>query len=745
MEALLGGALMVVIVGSCTATVGAQEAPTTTEPSAPSIPIIVPAPTPAPVVDESLDKILHADGTAACAASTPGPTEELVPEGCWGRFPSSNYDIGCDEGAWNHLSRKVYCTFTDLAFQGARTATAAAAWLAGWAYSFDAAALVTNPAITMANAFDNRLVGPLDVRDLCWFLMVVWVALTALRGRVTHAAGEFVTSALLAGLAGLMLANPGGYLNGTFDTMSRLSTITLASGTGHEPPTTSAESGLVVAPIQAELHHAFVEEPYDVLDWGTTVMEPACATVRDQIVATGPHGSDDAPRDAMSAAGCDELADFNHDPSAERLFGAVLAFFAAAIMAVLVGLVALTVVVAQLAVAVAFVALPFAAAVAVLPGSGRSLAVRWMVMILRSVLAMVGMSFLLAVMLMLIQALLAGSDSMPLFARFTLVDVSVVVAILARKRLISAGHGFAAGVGAPQPPPDPEPEAAPRRPISAAERLAYRASGSPRQPAPSRPDEFTEACRRPGRYKLQERAYGRRAGQTHATEHSTVTAGGAKPDRRPCRPHADHATSATAAQQDRRTGGGAARDHRSCRRGCETTSDRRSADRRRWLAAVVAVLALLAVAPLAAIVITLAGTPPSAAGTFSATYLHRLSPPTSPPPTGAMASIGRSSLASDSRVRPRSDLRWTDRQHRERRTAHRRRRPRRLEQHPSRANAGWWISLARRPDVGPRHRADAVHHLDLGRVGRRRQRQWGHVAPQHQRRHGRRRRSAVWT
>ena len=39
--------------------------------------------------------------------------------------------------------------------------------------------------------------------------------------------------------------------------------------------------------------------------------------------------------------------------------------------------------------------------------------------------------------------------------------------------------------------------------------------------------------------------------------------------------------------------------------------------RRRWLAAVVAVFGLLAVAPLAAIVIALAGTPPSAAGTFS--------------------------------------------------------------------------------------------------------------------------------
>lgn len=530
-RALLASAAFGVALVAATGIAGAQESPPTTAPTPPptTIPILVPAPTPVTVPDEDLDEILGADGTAGCASDGQAQVaEELVPEGCWGQFPSSNYDIGCDEGAWNHLSRKVYCTFTDLSFQGARTATAAAAWLAGWAYSFDAASLVSDPAIVMANAFDTRLVGPLDVGGLCWFVMVAWVAFTALRGRVTHAAGEFLASALLAGIAGLMLTNPGGYLNGTFDTMSRLSTITLASGTGHEPPTTPEESGVVVAPIQAELHHAFVEEPYDVLNWGTTAMDPACAAVRDQIVATGPHGSDDAPRDAMSGAGCDELADFNHDPSAQRLFGAFLAFFAAVIMAVLVGLVALTVVVAQLAVAVAFVALPFAAAVAVLPGAGRGLAVRWAVMVLRAVLAMVGMSFLLAVMLMLIQALLAGSDSMPLFARFALVDVSVVVAILARKRLISAGHGFAAGVGAAAASARPGAGgSAPRLPIGPAAAAGASGFGLATSARTEPPGRIHRGIQTAGRYKLQERAYGRRAGQTHATEHSTVTAGGA--------------------------------------------------------------------------------------------------------------------------------------------------------------------------------------------------------------------------
>ena len=60
----------------------------------------------------------------------------IVPDDCWGDFPSSHYDIGCDEGAWNHIGRKVYCTFTDLSYQGARSATATALWIVEWAYAF---------------------------------------------------------------------------------------------------------------------------------------------------------------------------------------------------------------------------------------------------------------------------------------------------------------------------------------------------------------------------------------------------------------------------------------------------------------------------------------------------------------------------------------------------------------------------------------------------------------------------------
>src|SRR3546814_20626587 len=109
--------------------------------------------------------------------------------------------------------------------------------------------------------------------------------------------------------------------------MGRLSTITLAAGTGAPPPTDQTATDTVVAPIQAQVHAVFVEEPYNIINWGAPAeaMAPACVDARNRILSTGPHGGDDAPRQAMDAAGCDELAEHHHTPTATRLFGAALA------------------------------------------------------------------------------------------------------------------------------------------------------------------------------------------------------------------------------------------------------------------------------------------------------------------------------------------------------------------------------------------------------------------------------------
>lgn len=381
------------------------------------------------------------------AAEGAGDAASIVPDDCWGRFPSSHYDIGCDEGAWNHISRKVYCTFTDLSFQGGRSSTAIALWLVEWAYGFGVYDQLGGPAIDMAETYETELIGPIGLGHVAWLYAVSWAAITALRGRLTMAGGELVTSILLAALAGVLLANAAGYLRGTFDTMGTVSGALLATGTGQPPPEDPDDANAVLGPLQAQIHQAFVEDPYDYLNWGGTDMPPACLAMRDRILATGPHGNSDGPREAMHVAGCEVQADFNHDPNGTRLFGAVLTFGAAVVMVVLVAMVALTIVVAQVVLVILFALVPFAALVAVLPGAGRELAWRWAAALVRVVLAVIGMSFVLSLLLLTVRALLETSTGVGLIERFALVNMVVLAMFVARRRIISAGHNLASSMG----------------------------------------------------------------------------------------------------------------------------------------------------------------------------------------------------------------------------------------------------------------------------------------------------------
>lgn len=400
---------------------------------------------------EVMEQLLsNAPAQNPCAPTDGSPAQgdasSIVPDDCWGRFPSSHYDIGCDEGAWNHIGRKVYCTFTDLSFQGARSTTATALWMVEWAYGFGVYERFGGPAITIAETYETQFIGPLGLSHLAWFYAISWAGFAMLRGRVALAGSELAMSFLLAALAAILLANPSGYLQGAFDTMGTVSGALLSTGTGQPPPDDAVDADAVLAPLQAQLHRAFVEDPYDHLNWGGSDMPAQCVAMRDRILAFGPHGNNDGPRDAMESAGCQEQADFNHDPNGQRLFGAVLTLSAALVMVVLVGMVSLTIVVAQIVAVVLFAVAPFAALGAILPGGGRVLALGWLSTLIRVALVVVGMSFVLSLLLLTIRALLTAGDDADLVERFALVNIVVLAMFAARRRVLHAGASMAAGI-----------------------------------------------------------------------------------------------------------------------------------------------------------------------------------------------------------------------------------------------------------------------------------------------------------
>jgi hypothetical protein len=186
--------------------------------------------------------------------------------------------------------------------------------------------------------------------------------------------------------------------------------------------------------------------PYDLLNWGGLLSGP-CASVRDAILADGPHGSDNGPREAMRAAGCAAQADFNANPGADRLAAALLTLFVSAATVVLLALIAATVVAAQL-VGVGLVAVsPFAFVGGILPGSGRQLLWRWLAAALRAVVAIVAMSLFLSLLLLTLSALLEATEGRALLERFGLLAVVTMLMAAARKRLLQAGQVAATGWG----------------------------------------------------------------------------------------------------------------------------------------------------------------------------------------------------------------------------------------------------------------------------------------------------------
>lgn len=375
-------------------------------------------------------------------------TDTVVPDDCWNGIPSSHYDIGCDEGAWNHLSRKGYCFFTDFAFQGGRASTSIALWLIGWAFGFGVYDTLGATAIGIADLYTTRIIGPLGLNHIVWFYAISWAAFTALRGRLMMAGGELLVSFVAALLAAFLLANPAGYLEGTFRLMGAASTVILTNGEVDDLDSGLDSTHMHVEPLQAQLHETFVEIPYDYINWGTADMPEQCRYARELILLHGPHGSNGDPRRLMqSIDGCRPLRDFNHDPSGARLFGAFLVLTAAAIMMVLIGLVSLTVIVAQILAVVLFAFAPFAALMAVVPGSGRELAFRWFAALARTVFVVIGMSMVLSLLLLSVQALLDGTTGLGLIERFTLVNVAIVGVFIVRKRIVASGAQLANQLG----------------------------------------------------------------------------------------------------------------------------------------------------------------------------------------------------------------------------------------------------------------------------------------------------------
>ncbi|MEM9653543.1 MAG: hypothetical protein AAGA65_15735 [Actinomycetota bacterium] len=130
------------------------------------------------------------------------------------------------------------------------------------------------------------------------------------------------------------------------------------------------------------IQRSLVELPYQNLQWGQVLDgvsgKEECAAINLELLAEGPWGNNDEPRDRMRAvAACEENADFNHEASYIRLGIASANTVAAAAVTLLILAVSAMLLWQQIKLLFLTVTMPHALVFAILPGRSRRVAWLW--------------------------------------------------------------------------------------------------------------------------------------------------------------------------------------------------------------------------------------------------------------------------------------------------------------------------------------------------------------------------------
>lgn len=388
----------------------------------------------------------------------PGIMEQLIPgESYPGAYPTENYDIGYDEGAFDHLGRKALGFLTDLTFAGLRWVVRGGIWIVEWAFSFGFADTLARPAENVARTYQDQVIDRTGFAHFALVVAAVYGGWHMLRGRMGKGAGEFLLSVVVGVVAAIVMVNPAATMTEALSNTRQLSGEIGALAVDCDDAGCSAPAGAtegeeyvaMVRPLTASIHRAFIEQPHDLINWGRLLPPGACADVRNRALGAeeAPWGSDDQPREWMREAGCDDEYAFNRDPSAERLVASAMVVFAALVVMVLLVLVAGTLVAAQLLAVGLIAVMPFALASGVLPGGGRQMLWRWIAGVLRALAAILMMAVFLSFFLVSVNAMLAATEAESLFVRFAVLDLLVILMFMVRSRLLRAGKSLADNVG----------------------------------------------------------------------------------------------------------------------------------------------------------------------------------------------------------------------------------------------------------------------------------------------------------
>lgn len=419
---------------------------------------------------------------APTQACTPGDTKisGLIPDGCYGDYPVSSYDIsysvGISPSSWG---RNIMGFLTKLSYNIGTWFVSLAQWSVEWAFEFPIGEYGI-AALELSNLYETRILGGalgVNLFTLAYVVLFAYVGANVLRNKAGMALGELAVSVVLITCGVFLVGNLNSYMTDAWRLVNSgtAALLVAANPDSSVDPATADEGDIdgAVREVQVRLHDLFIAEPYDLINWGEP-LTGECARRRDDILRreteTRWHedlldqvdviGVMDEPHEIMGGLGyrvglsdCEGPADFNATPTGSRLGSAVLSMAASIIVGIVLTTMGLTVVIAKFVVLVLFGVAPFLVLFAILPGSGRRWGWMWLTTFVQAVVVAVGLAFVLSMVLTIMRILLdataAGPDGTggrPLVERFALVVGLVMLLSTMRNRLLSGTQNTAGRV-----------------------------------------------------------------------------------------------------------------------------------------------------------------------------------------------------------------------------------------------------------------------------------------------------------
>jgi TrbL/VirB6 plasmid conjugal transfer protein len=427
--------------------------------------------------------IVLTSATAALAGEDepPNPMEDrnVLPVDQVGRYSLWRYEVGAGDPGALDVGEVIWSALTELFFWGSKGLVAIGEWVIEQAYSFDLVQELTDPAVRFADSLQREFVGPLELNHFALFLAIAYSGYQLFRRRTGLGLSELLISLLVAVFGAMLVAQPAWLVRSALPFTIDLSTglLEVAMSITNDPTPGARENDpyrTAVRPLTGAIQHALIEQPYDLIAWGA-LLKGDCAVKRDEILANeawdpdstearnhmrggaagaiakgldripdwlkGPAGRaiQDEATEAMPGDECERYADYNEQPTVERMGLALINLLVTAVAISLLALVALTVVGAQIALAGLLVTTPVAVVFGTVPGTGRQLLAKWGGNVMQTYVVIIAVSFLLSMLLVGTAVILGdGGGQRPLGRRYLILLLTVALIFRARRRLTAA-------------------------------------------------------------------------------------------------------------------------------------------------------------------------------------------------------------------------------------------------------------------------------------------------------------------